>query len=115
MPFYVKERLKATSTKCRRERIIMKIPKHIKLLGFNYQVLEQEDLSEGSQAVGQTWLARQTILIEKKLCQEQKECTLIHEVIEALNYQLELEIPHKTISALETGIYSFLKENNLLK
>ena len=92
----------------------MKIPKKINVLGLTYDILEQEDLSDVAGDSGQTWLMKQKILLERKQCQEQKEATLFHEIIEAINSQLELELPHKTICALETGFYQVLKDNKFI-
>lgn len=92
----------------------MKIPKKINVLGLAYNISEQEDVSSGT-ALGLCQFAKQQIILEKKQCQEQKEATLIHEILEAINNQLELELPHKTICSLETGIYQVLKENKLLR
>jgi len=36
---------------------------------------------------------------------------LVHEVIEAINHQLELELQHPAISGLSLGIYTFLRGN----
>jgi len=88
----------------------MKIPNKLDILGATYSVIQQEELGDS----GQCWLGKQIILIEKRQHPEQKEMTLLHEVIEALNYQLELELPHKTICALETGLYHVLKKNKLI-
>ena len=89
----------------------MKIPNKLDVLGCEYKVVQQDDLGDS----GQCWLGKQIIFIEKRQHQDQKELTLLHEIIEALNAQLELELPHKTICALETGLYQVLKKNNLTK
>jgi hypothetical protein len=39
-----------------------------------------------------------------------QESIIIHEILEALNYHLELELPHRTISALESGLYQTLHD-----
>ena len=93
----------------------MKIPHKINVLGLTYDIIEQEDLVDGTGTSGQTWILKQKIFLDKKQCQQQKESTLIHEIIEAINSQLELELPHKTICALEAGIYQSLSDNNFLK
>jgi hypothetical protein len=40
---------------------------------------------------------------------QQKESTMIHEILEAINVQLELKLTHRQISCLETGIYGTFK------
>lgn len=93
----------------------MKIPKQVDILGYKFQVTEQEELGELNGELGKMWPSKQIIFLDKKQCQEQKESSFIHEIIEAINAQLDLELPHKSIIALETGIYSVLKTNKLLK
>lgn len=55
----------------------------------------------------------QGIQIAGDLHEEQKVSTVLHEIIEALNYHLELGIEHKTISILEATLYQTLTENGI--
>jgi GTPase Era involved in 16S rRNA processing len=94
----------------------MKIPKKINVLGLTYKVSEQENVCVDSlTALGLCDFAKQKIVLDKNQCQEQKESTLLHEIIEAINNQLELEIPHRVMSALETSIYQVIQDNKLFK
>lgn len=41
------------------------------------------------------------------------ESTMIHEILEAINKHLELELDHKVISQLEAGFYGALKSGGV--
>jgi uncharacterized protein (UPF0335 family) len=53
------------------------------------------------------------IEIAKELNSQQTQSTILHELIEAINFHLNLELEHKTIAALETGIYQTLTGNGI--
>jgi len=38
---------------------------------------------------------------------------LLHEIIEGLNYHLELELDHRILSALSEGLFQVLRDNKL--
>ena len=42
-----------------------------------------------------------------------QESTLLHEIIEAINWAGEIGMEHRQISALEEGLYQVLKDNKL--
>jgi len=54
-----------------------------------------------------------TIRLNKNKTQSQIESTLLHEIIEALNINLELRLEHPQISALEAGLYQVIKDNQI--
>ena len=86
----------------------MKIPKTLKILAHTYKIEEVKSLiDEGNQ----TSQLENTILISKDLEQTAKEETLFHEILHAINCQLE----EKDVEFLAQTIYAVLKENNLLK
>ena len=95
----------------------MKIPTKLDILGQMFIVKKNKALSDetGSVLCGSSIAAKQEIHINTSFPQEVQECTLIHEIIETLNTLLEMEMPHKNISSLESGLYQVLKTNNLLK
>jgi len=53
------------------------------------------------------------IQIASDLCAQQKMSTILHEILEALNYHLGLDLEHKIITALEAGLYQVLTENGV--
>ena len=95
----------------------MKIPNKLDILGQDFKIKKMKSLSDenGQVLCGCSIAVAQEIHINTSFPQEVQECTLIHEIVETLNTMLELELPHPTISSLETGLYQVLKTNKLLK
>ena len=65
----------------------------------------------GSGAIGSCSNGSQDITIEADLHSETQATVLLHEVIEAINSSMNLDLKHKTISALETALYGVLTSN----
>jgi hypothetical protein len=55
----------------------------------------------------------QQIIIARDLSQSMRDSALIHEVLEAFNYHLELGIEHPAIARLEAGLYQFFSDNGI--
>lgn len=87
-------------------------PKKLKILGYHYDVVENED-SGSIEAFGRCQYARQRIMIASDLQPDNRESTLLHEIIEALNYHLELRLEHHVIMGLEVGLYQALVDNGV--
>lgn len=93
----------------------MKIPKKLKIGGIVYQVKIIDDLELDGED-GETNRFRNDIRINKLLPQEQKEATLIHEIMHCLNSQIvEEKLGHLFLESLAQQFYQVLKDNNLLK
>lgn len=58
-------------------------------------------------------MSRQELKIASDVPQDGKESTLLHEIIEALNYHMELGLEHRQISSLETGLHQVLSDNGV--
>lgn len=86
----------------------------IKILGYDTAVKYSPTLEDGgSEKVGRWLSAKQTIILDPNCCQQAQESTLLHEIIEALDYYLELELDHRVITSLEAGLYSVLTDNGV--
>ena len=86
----------------------MKIPEKLKILAHTYTVLEIDGIVDsGNRNVERT----HTIILNKRLCQTEKEETLFHEILHAINSELS----EKDVEFLAQTLYLVLKENNLLK
>ena len=55
-----------------------------------------------------------TILINESLSLEMQRTTILHEIIEAINYNYELNLKHNKITTLESTFFQILKENKQL-
>ena len=94
----------------------MRIPKEIKILGHTYAVLyRNREREDGNLNPGTCDSKFCKIWIDAGWKKSQQEATLIHEIIEALNYNLKLNLVEEQIRGLESGLYQTLKDNNLLK
>lgn len=89
--------------------------KKLKILGHNYTIEHNSDLALDHDACGQL-LSRHTLIkISSVHCRSRQEECLFHEIVEALNYHLELRLEHNKITQLGEGMYQVLKDNGLLK
>ncbi|MHB8182620.1 MAG: hypothetical protein ACYDDN_02555 [Candidatus Desulforudaceae bacterium] len=89
----------------------MRIPETLKILGLDYTVKQIDDNETGQFGThnGNT----QVIRLNINKHPDQIASTLLHEIIEALDTNLELNLTHPQISALEAGLYQVLKDNDL--
>jgi len=93
----------------------VKLPKKLSILGHKYKVKTWKNTAkEGAgQVYGRCMVEALTIFIATEYPESQVEATLLHEIIEALNYHLELRLEHNQIQGLEAGLYSVLKDAGL--
>ena len=86
----------------------------VKILGVPYKIIEKEVISN-EDVMGQILYHNQVIYLKKDLPREQKEKTLLHEIIhgvfEGLG-ELELSANEKLVHALATSIYLLIKDND---
>jgi len=91
----------------------MKLPSSLKIAGYEYSVVYEVHRSRdrGSNNPASCNSKAQTIWIDTDQHRESQESSLIHEVLEALDYHYELGLSHQTIATLETGLYQVLRDN----
>jgi len=53
------------------------------------------------------------VFIDARTTEDQQKSTLIHEIIELIDFQNDLRSPEKTIKILEGGLYSIIHDNGL--
>jgi hypothetical protein len=91
----------------------MIIPPVLKILGQDYSV----EFMEGNKKrdfIGRCFWLDNRIQLDSKLCEDKMGETFFHEVLHAIDKNLELGIKHKNINRLAVALYQFLKENNHL-
>ncbi len=93
----------------------MKIPQTLKIGGINYQVIVEPIKMHGASNCGSCNNAVAVITINSEDNNQIQETTLIHEIIEAINGNYDLQLPHQTIATLETSLYQVLMDNRLLR
>ena len=84
----------------------------IKILGYTYSIKRIGTMDEIGSS-GRADIAKQVIQIATDLTSEQTMSTVLHEILEALKYYLELEMEHSVIMALEAGLYQVLVDNGV--
>ena len=93
----------------------MNIPKNIKIFGQNIKIVKDARPNSGNDDFGSYDGETNVLRIRSDVPLSVQESTLLHEILEAINEQMELKLDHRQICALEIGLYSTLKENKLLK
>lgn len=93
----------------------MKIPQKVKIGGHYYAVKHVENLNDPNDHCGFCKLVANEILINKNgQAQSQQEETLIHEIMEAINYNYELKLEHRQITIIASAFYQVLKDNKFI-
>ena len=82
----------------------------MKILGMDYTVRLMDGKASETRNFGTCDNTECTIEITRGLSRQQKEATLIHEVIEAVNSMLDLGFSESTVRALERGIHGALTD-----
>jgi hypothetical protein len=89
----------------------MNIPQTIKIGAINWKILlvEPSDIDPDSVSSGSSSHETQTIMINRYLSAEMKEQTLLHEILHAVDLQME----HNAVEMLATLLHQVLTENKL--
>ena len=85
----------------------------LKILGIDYEIKTGGTGSVGeSKAVGEHHPTACTIWIDTSINSfGHQKSVLLHEIIEALDYRLELKLDHERITQLEAGLFQTLMDN----
>jgi len=84
----------------------------MKILGYDYTIYTNGDV-EHIGAAGRFHPRVQKIQIASDQNQQQRESTVLHEVIEALSYHLQLDLEHRAIMGLEAGLYQAMRDSGV--
>ena len=80
----------------------------MKILGYDYEF--EKNVNDHTGSYGWFDAKSLTIQIADNLNKQQKESTILHEILEALSYHLMLEIGNNIIMPLEAGLYQVLTD-----
>ena len=85
--------------------------KHLKILGFNYEVkvVEPNEMNESFNGICDD--TKLILLIKKN---KVMLSTFIHEIIEALNTNFDWQLEHTVLVQMETALRAILIDNKLL-
>ena len=84
----------------------------MKVLGYNYTLEYGQDRDRVG-ACGRVHSSKLYIQVANDMSKEQVVSTVLHEVIEALNFHLELGLGHAAIMGLEAGLFQVCKDNGV--
>ena len=84
------------------------------ILGCEYKVkyLPLRD-DGGADVAGCENTGKQYIFIDRTVELQAQESTMLHEIIEAIDKHLDINLEHHTIMLLEAGLYQVLRENGI--
>jgi hypothetical protein len=91
----------------------MIIPPVVKILGQDFTIEFLEEKKHRG-FIGRCFPHANRIQLEEGLCPDKMGETFLHEVLHAIDENLELGIKHKSVNRLGLALYQFLKENNYL-
>jgi UDP-N-acetyl-D-mannosaminuronate dehydrogenase len=97
---------------------MMKNLKTVRILGIDYRINYTDTRKEnGSELVGNVDNQECRITINDYISSTpHMSSVLLHEIIEAIDYRLELKLDHEKITQLEAGLIQVIRDNpNLLK
>jgi len=89
----------------------MKIPKKIVILGLDIDITIVPDGSMTPAGQASSWY--QWIKIQETLSEASRTETLLHENIEIIKNNCEIEISHPHLSTLSAVLFAVMRDNNL--
>lgn len=90
----------------------MRIPEKVKILCKEYEISEQENLhDENGDLLGQIQYLPQEIILNSDAAEEQKQATLLHEIIHTLDEMYGIDPKEKQVEKLGNSLYMLQKDN----
>jgi hypothetical protein len=86
----------------------------VKIGGILYKVSKIKDLARDRGHLGECCGNNATIGLDDNLHSDVERKVLLHEIIEAINFEYELELAHNKISTLESSLYQVIMDNKEL-
>jgi hypothetical protein len=87
--------------------------RHLKILGHKYRLKSDPEMNRVRNTSGTCCANIRTIVIDSSFYKSRRRESLIHEIIEALKYHLQLVLTHDDLSSLSEGLYQVLHDNKL--
>lgn len=91
----------------------MSDPEQVRVVGKNYSILFVDEVDDQDNN-GEHNLQKQEIKVKRGIHFEAQRDVLLHEVIHAVDEQLDLRLKHKQVHALAVGVLQVLRENPTL-
>jgi hypothetical protein len=82
-------------------------------LGYDYTVKPNPGIGKREDKYALYNAGALEIEYDSTLHRQMQESSILHEIIEAINYHLQLNLKHAQIMALETGLYGALNDSGV--
>lgn len=97
----------------------MKIKDNYNIGGLNVKITKKNDIAfstklEAISKLGMCDYDNKEIIIAIKRPQQMIELNLFHEIIEFINMHYNIELSHKQICLIESGLYQVLHDNKIV-
>ena len=87
----------------------------IYIAGLEYEIKYEKHYARDAEALGSHCGNNTTIKIDTDLKLQVQQKTLLHEIIEAINFEYSLKLEHDKICVLESALFEVIKNNKLLE
>lgn len=88
--------------------------KKVKIGGIWYKIEYKKDLGRDREHLGECNCNTAKINLDSSLNDDVEKKVLLHEIIEAINWENELKLEHNKISTLEMNLYQVIIDNKEL-
>jgi hypothetical protein len=85
----------------------------MRILAYDYKIVGTTTAIADSTYMGRHDSYELTIYICTGMQKQHRESTMIHEIIEAINWQLKLGLKEKQIIGLESGLYDVFRNTRI--
>lgn len=92
---------------------MQKIPNTLRILGRTWRV-DFVPLKSLGGCLGDASNVTDVIQICSEIPEDCQEATLLHEIVDLLDSELQLELEHNKIQAIAAAVFSVLKDNGLI-
>jgi len=87
------------------------IPERVKIGGHIYNCKVNDKITRDTGRLGNSCGNALEIKIDSTIPQQNQQSTLLHEILEQINYRYELDLEHDKITILETALYQVMQDN----
>lgn len=91
----------------------MNLPEKLQVFAHAYTVASDPKEFYGSMDMGSCDSNTLKINIAPFVPESSQAETLLHEIMEAINYHFELQLEHHALTVLALGVFTVIRENNL--
>ncbi len=83
----------------------------VRVMGRDVPILKDDIVVQAANNLGEYRIQRNQIAIDSQVEQQLQGAVLIHEIVEVLNFDLELKLQHEILSSLASALYQVIRDN----